>query len=383
MNADASPPLGLSGVRTWSRPSAQPLAAAGRPGSGQFIRNIWYAALWSSELPAGKLVSQMITGTPVLFFRKEDGSAAAITDRCSHHFVPLSMGQIMPGDRVQCPYHGLEFNAQGRCVKNPHGDGTIPAAAHLQSFPVVEKHTVIWIWMGNKPATPETIPNYSCLDNAPELHATAPAYLYMNAGYELLTDNLLDLSHTSYLHSGILGNADTVVADISVVQEGDTVTVARPSRDAENPGILKMMLPEPMDRGDQYSTIRWSPPGCLLLEFGCSPVGQPKETGTGYFAIHFITPETDRTTHYRFSAVRWHVMTTSPELNAQIREKIAQTRKFAFSEQDLPVIEAQQRRIDEAGTPLTPVLLPIDAGPVRYQRILKRLLDADNAAEKR
>ncbi len=343
--------------------------------SGQFVTNCWYVALWASELPADGLVARTLLGRPVLLFRRQDGTPAAMDDTCSHRFAPLSMGKKLPGDRIQCPYHGLEFNADGRCVHNPHGNGAIPQAAHLRGYTLVERHQMIWIWMGERPADPSKIPDYSCLDAADPLHATDPGYMMMNAHYELVIDNLLDLSHISYLHAGILGSAGTIVADIEVTQNDDIITVARRSTDGETPGMLKMM--GAVEQGDQWTVISWMPPSCLLLNFGCGPTGRPMEEGTGYYAIHLLTPETDRTTHYCFSAVRWNVQTTDRALNEEVRGNIAKMRRFAFVEQDGPVIEAQQRRMDAATTPLQPVLLSIDAGPVQYQRILRRMLADD------
>ena len=60
------------------------------------------------------------------------------------------MGKIVGGDRVQCPYHGLEYDATGVCVRNPHGNKHIPARARVKSYPITEKHKAIWIWMGDK-----------------------------------------------------------------------------------------------------------------------------------------------------------------------------------------------------------------------------------------
>src|SRR5262249_15669390 len=157
-----------------------------------------------------------------------------------------------------------------------------------------------------------------------------------------------------------------------VEQKGDVVSVTRNSKDAETPGILKMMSPAGFDRGDQWNTMRWFAPGNMLLEFGASKPGEPKDKGTGYFAIHFLTPDTERTTHYHSAAARWGVL-TDDEQNAKIRDKIYEMRTFAFAEQDLPVIEAQQICMDQAGKDLTPVLLSIDAGPVRYRKVLDRL----------
>lgn len=340
----------------------------------RFIANAWYVALWADELPAGKLVHQTILNQPVVLFRKEDGTPAAIVDRCSHRFAPLSMGKLLPGDRVQCPYHGLEFDTSGSCVKNPHGNCVIPAASHLRSYTVVERHKFIWIWMGDTEGDPAKIPDYSCLDTSPDAHITNEGYLLIKAHYELIVDNLLDLSHTAYVHEGILGNADTVVAEIQVQQTGDVITVARPSKDTSMPGMLKMLGPDNFDRGDQWQTISWYAPSNLILEYGASRVGEPKEKGTGYLALHLITPETGRSSHYRYRAVRWGVQTEGQDKNEQIRQKIGELRNFAFAEQDAPIIEAQQRRIDASPTPLTPTLLAIDGGPVRYRRVLDRML---------
>lgn len=349
-------------------------AATSGAGRKAFIRNAWYVGLWASELPAGKLVPQTILGQPVVFFRKEDGTPAAILDRCSHRFVPLSMGKLMPQDRVQCPYHGLEFGADGKCLKNPHPPCSIPAAAHLPSFPVVEKHSLIWIWMGDKAADPALIPDYSCLETHSPKHITDPGYLGVQANYELVINNLLDLSHVIYVHDGILGSPGLLDSEIKVDLEGDVVTVSRYVKDVETPGMFKMLAPAGYERGDSFTSISWFAPSNLLLKTGVCKTGQPKESGSGYLAIHLLTPETERTTHYRFSAVRWNVMTQGDELNEQLRQKIYELRNFAFAQQDGPIVEAQQRRMDEAGEELRPVLLTIDAGPSRYKRVLDRML---------
>jgi phenylpropionate dioxygenase-like ring-hydroxylating dioxygenase large terminal subunit len=359
-------------------PASPMKTASEAAGNNRLIRNAWYVGLWSSELPAGKLVPQKILNEPVVFFRKEDGQPAAMIDRCSHRFVPLSMGALLPGNRVQCPYHGLEFASDGKCVNNPHPPCTISPAAHLRSFEVVEKHSMIWIWMGDKPADQSLIPDYSFIDSSPALNVTDPGYLNIKANYELIVNNLLDLSHVVYLHAGVLGSAGIVQSDVEVETTGDVVRVSRFARDVETPGMFKMMAPEgKLERGDSFTSIAWYAPSNLLLKTGSCKTGQPQETGTGYLAIHLLTPETGRTTHYRFSAVRWNVLTQGDELNEQIRQKIAELRHYAFAEQDGPVVEAQQRRIDESETVLQPVLLKIDAGPVRCKRVLDEMLSRD------
>ena len=338
-----------------------------------FLRNTWYVVTVAAELKGGELMHRTIMNEPIAFYRKEDDGIAAFTDRCPHRSVPLSMGKLLAGDRVQCIYHGLEFGADGKCILNPHGSGKVSDALHRKSYPVVEKHTLIWIWMGDKPADTDKIPDYSCLDDRPELHVTRPGYLKVNARYELIVDNLLDLSHISYTHAGILGNTDTAEAEPVVAQDGDVITVTRNSRDAETPGILKMMSPGGFERGDQWQAISWFPASNLRLEFGASKPGEPKESGTGYFALHFLTPETDRTTHYYYTAARYNVL-TDDERNREIRDLIYKMRTFAFADQDVPVIEAQQVSLDQPDEKPAQTLLSVDTGPLQYQKVLDRLL---------
>src|ERR1700736_5971695 len=116
--------------------------------SGAYLHNAWYVAAWSDDLADGQLLARTILKEPVVLYRKADGHVAALQDRCPHRFAPLSMGKIVHGDCLQCPYHGLEFDASGACTLNPHGTKNIPPRARVRSYPVTEKHKAIWIWMG-------------------------------------------------------------------------------------------------------------------------------------------------------------------------------------------------------------------------------------------
>src|SRR3954468_4507885 len=201
--------------------------------SGTYMRNAWYVAAWSETVGDGGVLGLTILKEPVMLYRQSNGEVAALADRCAHRFAPLSMGHVIGGNRIQCPYHGLEYDKTGACVLNPHGNKNIPSRARVNSYPVFEKHKAIWVWMGDQPADPSKIPDFSVKDNAPELHTTKLDKIMVKANYELVIDNLLDLSHTSYLHAGILGNADTVESDIGVDQDGDDIVVAlRPRRRA-------------------------------------------------------------------------------------------------------------------------------------------------------
>ena len=347
--------------------------------SGTYLRGAWYVAAWSDDLAEGQLLGRTILNEPLVLYRKSNGDVAALQDRCAHRFAPLHMGKIVEGDRIQCAYHGLEFDGSGACVRNPHGNKHIPSRARVRSYPATEKHKAIWVWMGDREADFSKVPDFGVLDNVPELHTTKRDGFTVHANYELIIDNLLDLSHTSFLHDGVLGNADTVESDITVELDGDDVIVGRHASNAKPPGMNALMWPSAPDRVDKYTSIRWMAPSTLRLVTGICLPGASPETGTGYHAIHLLTPESDRTTHYFFTAVRYNVMTTDEKLNREIQDKIAKMRRFAFEEQDAPVIEAQQRIIDSATTPVDPLTLAIDVGPVRYKTILQKMIASEQA----
>jgi vanillate O-demethylase monooxygenase subunit len=138
-------------------------------------------------------------------------------------------------------------------------------------------------------------------------------------------------------------------------------------------------MPSHPARIDKFTRMRWMPPSNLRLVTGICLPQAARESGTGYHAIHMLTPETDRTTHYFFTAVRFNVLTTDDDLNAQIQDRIATARRFAFEQEDAPVIEAQQEIIDAADTLPDPVILAIDVGPVRYKQILHKLIRAEQS----
>ncbi len=119
--------------------------------------------MWADDLVPGELTSRTICDQPIVLFRRLDGSAAAIVDQCAHRFAPLSRGRLC-GEHVECPYHGLRYDHTGTCVDNPHGSGRIAPALHISSFPVEERHSAIWVWLGEQAADASLIPDFSHLD---------------------------------------------------------------------------------------------------------------------------------------------------------------------------------------------------------------------------
>ena len=336
---------------------------------------MWYVAFWSGDLDDRALHPRRILGEPIVFFRGESGAIIALEDTCPHRFAPLSLGKIVDGDRVECAYHGLQFDGFGSCVFNPHTDHKIPPAAHVRSYAVVEKYSLVWIWMGTAVADPTTIPEYECLDTARPEHISTRNYLNIAADYRLIVDNLLDLSHVPFLHAGVL--TGTVDDEIEVTHSGDNVTITRKSYDVPVPSLTNMMFRNDGKNVDSWLLMHWRPVGCMILDTGVTEPGATKESGTGYFGLHMLTPESPTTTHYHYAAVRFTPPPRPLDEDLKIRDTISTGRKYAFEAQDAPVIEAQQRRMNEIGD-RRPALLAVDAGAIRVQRVIAKLIAAEH-----
>jgi phenylpropionate dioxygenase-like ring-hydroxylating dioxygenase large terminal subunit len=167
------------------------------------LRNSWYVAASDAEI-GSKPLARTILGEPVVLFRTGAGAPVVFEDRCPHRHLPLSMGKLV-GDELQCHYHGLRFAPDGRCVRIP-GQDHIPAGAKAKTYPLVERYHWIWIWMGDPArADPAAIPDFHWLDDAN--WGAKSAYLHVDANWQLIVDNLLDLTHLAFVHETTIGNA--------------------------------------------------------------------------------------------------------------------------------------------------------------------------------
>jgi phenylpropionate dioxygenase-like ring-hydroxylating dioxygenase large terminal subunit len=338
----------------------------------KFVRNLWYAASWAEAVTTETLLYRKIINEPLLFMRRQDGTPIAMSNVCPHRFAPLHLG-CKSGDRVRCGYHGLEFDTDGRCVHNPNTPGTIPPAMKVPTYPVVEKHTMLWVWMGDQPPDESLIPDFSVME-AGDGRSRGRNHFTMAVNVELIANNVMDLSHSSFLHAGLLATPEHANAAIEVAQEGRTVTCQRWSHDVPVPKVFDLLFRRDGCNVDFWTIMRWDPPSCFQLDVGCHAPGGTREEGAGYIGIHILTPETDSTTHYHVGIVRKPVADADQVFEAEI----AALRLQAFRDQDEPLMQAMQDMlgIDELLS-RKPVLFNVDAGPVRMKRVMDQLLQGE------
>ena len=347
-----------------------------------YLKNCWYAAMWSEALTEGELVARTLLDEPLVFFRDASGEAVAMDDMCPHRLAPLRLGKLLPGGRIQCGYHGLEFDSSGQCVRNPHGSGRIISNCRVRTYRLIEKHTLIWIWMGDAAADEALIPDFSFLDAGSGYDVGRRDTISMDTNYRSIVDNLMDLSHASFLHDGVLGNAETVWAEIQVLQDGPYITVQRDMANVPPPLLRDLLFKRDGAQVNMWQKIRWSAPSAVLNDVGTYAPDADRKDFSGQLGCHILTPETATTTHYHTASARQGMVVTMPEEGEEaLKQRIAELRRFAFKEQDDPMLRAQQENILRHPG-VKPVLMEIDAGPVRCQRMLDALIAAEHKEEK-
>lgn len=344
-----------------------------------FLRKVWYVAGWADEVKAGQMLARQICDEPVVLYRDEQGLPHALLDRCPHRFAPLSKGQLCDaGTSIQCGYHGLRFGVDGKCNHNPHGDGRIPIAAAVKSYPVIERWSLIWIWMGDTAdADGSLIPAYPFLDT--DQWYVGTAQIEVDANYALESDNILDLSHIEYLHPTTLGAGHSGEGKTVVTQEGNTVWSRRFIRSEILPTWLYMAtgLPDqaPCDR---WLEVRWDAPSTMYLQADMALTGKPREIGIQSPQAHLFTPASESKTHYFYS------MSMPKTLGDWAEGVVAQNIAglgVPFTHEDKPMLEAQQRAMaGRSFWEMTPVLLDVDAPAVRARRVLEQMLAAEQTA---
>jgi nitrite reductase/ring-hydroxylating ferredoxin subunit len=350
-----------------------------------FIENQWYAAVWAKAL-GEEPMGLRILDKPIVLWRTVDRRVAAMDDLCPHRFVPLHLGKVINGTRIRCAYHGLEFDQSGICVHNPHTNGRIPPAAKVNSYAAVERHGMVWVWLGARKADPALIPDLSPLDSDGTPSSSGPQYvptgaqfsIVMKANYALIGDNLLDLSHACVLHDTLLGNLEMADAEIGIENTTHGFIVRRLAVDTVLPTLFRLMSKDGLERGDTWADMELIGTTCFANHIGVNEAGSGRNGGTSLLGINILTPIDEETTLYHVDGVLMDPPHRRPEDHAEIGRQMGELANFAFTQQDQLTLEAQQAAISDGTLDTSrPAMFDIDIGSARYAQHLKNLLEAE------
>ena len=330
--------------------------------------NAWYVAARAEEV-VDKPLGRQICGERMVFFRGAGGAIHALEDFCPHRGAPLSLGFVR-GEELVCGYHGLAMGCTGRTASMPGQKvGGFPA---IRRFPAVERYGFIWVWPGDtEVADPDAIPSQAWAES-PEWNFGGGMF-HVKCDYRLMIDNLMDLTHETYVHAGSIGQKEIDETPVKTRREGDEVITSRFMEGILPPPFWQMALRSaglPDDRPvDRWQICRFSLPSHVMIEVGVALAGQggydaPDAAKVSSVVVDFITPETVTSHHYFWGmARRFNVG------DAALTDAIREGQAAIFAE-DLEMLERQQANLS-AWPDRRLVLLNIDAGGARARQMIE------------
>ena len=343
-----------------------------------FIKNAWYVAARPEEV-MGKPLGRQICGEKMVFYRGKENKVYAVEDFCPHRGAPLSLGFVEDGNLV-CGYHGLVMGCDGKTVAMP--GQRVRGFPCNKSFSVIEKFGFIWVWPGDQSlASEDQLPELEWAEN-PEW-AYGGGLFHINCDYRLMIDNLMDLTHETYVHSASIGQKEIDEAAPTTRIDGDHVITERHMENIYAPPFWQMAL-RGNNLADDVPVDRWQichffAPSNVHIEVGVAHAGKggyqaAAEHKVSSIVVDFITPETE-TSHWYFWGMARHFQPENAELTDQIREGQGKI----FSE-DLDMLEQQQQNLLR-NPDRKLLMLNIDAGGVQARKVIDRLISQEQVNE--
>ncbi|GAB1269431.1 aromatic ring-hydroxylating dioxygenase subunit alpha [Aurantivibrio infirmus] len=333
--------------------------------------NCWYVAAMPQELN-GKPLGRVICDKHVVLFRNDKKQAIALEDFCPHRGLPLSEGVIENG-KIACGYHGMVVNCDGSCHSMKGQD--VSRLRGIHAYPVIERHGFIWLWPGNAElANPELIPDLAWA-NSPDW-AYGGDYYHMKCDYRLLIDNLMDLTHETYVHSDSIGQPEIEEsAPITAIENGE-VRVSRTMYKIPAPPFWQDALKANNAAHDvlcdRWQVCRYIKPSQVMIEVGvahadCGIQNAEASKRASGIVVDLITPETKTSCHYFWGLARNFNVNDS-----ELTETVRQSQGKIFAE-DLEVLEKQQASLLR-NPERRLISLNIDAGGVHARRVIDKMI---------
>ena len=196
----------------------------------------------SHHLKKNRIVGAKRFGVNLAFFRTADGDIGCVRDMCAHRGASLTGGCVNK-DHIQCPFHGIEYAADGRCIYVPSegkSSNNDYLRFNLKSYPVREAGGIIFVWYGDK--EPDKEPDYFNI-----IQDGSYTYDHMEdtwqVDYSRVIENQLDVSHLAFVHRTTIGRGNKTISHGPKVVWLDDNTLQTSANNEVDNG----QLPKPAD----------------------------------------------------------------------------------------------------------------------------------------
>jgi phenylpropionate dioxygenase-like ring-hydroxylating dioxygenase large terminal subunit len=322
--------------------------------------NNWYVAAAAGEVTGDAPVGVRMLGLDFVLYRS-DGQVRCLSNVCCHRGGALCDGSVTAG-RLACPYHGWQFDGDGRCATIPAlgPDARIPKRARVDAYPAVEKYGWIWVFLGDlpeheRPPIPDLFPEFD--DTA---HWRRVPYRFeAAANWVRMEENSLDTIHTSFVHRRFGGRVDpqSAAMDIELLPYGARVSREKhaPDSSRNSPDLARLL---PADRTRTRVSIEFSIVGI------CHRIQPTFREGMSQINFTARTPVDE----FHTRAFGWQARNylLEPEHDA---ERIRGLQEAI--EEDLRVVERVRPRLTPPGLP-EEFLTKADSMEVAFRRLVRQ-----------
>lgn len=326
------------------------------------LRGHWYPILPVGELASDAPLALRRLGEDLVLWKDRSGIPRLFSDQCPHRSAPLSLGMIR-GERLECWYHGLQFDGEGRCRRVPIDrvdDGPHTGEFQARAYPCEERAGYIWAYLhdGEVYAVPD-------LELEPEI--TDPEYrwfpysLRIDADWLTVLENALDPAHVPFLHRDApflpKDREQTLAWFLPSSVASRSESVPTPSGRGARRAIFQVASRP--DGGDEVEVFH--PPNLNRI-----PVPLP-DGGEPMLSVHYHTPVDDTATMgYWYLARRVRTDEERARWDALWNDFVGPATARVY-DQDAQICAAQVRQRKSGARPR---FLPQDGGYLRARRVL-------------
>jgi len=191
------------------------------------IFNQWYAVLPSKAVKRDGILAVKRLNLALALFRNRNGELGCVTDQCTHRGAALSIG-CLKGDHIHCPFHGIEFDINGKCKFIPaNGKASTEDLSryNVKQHLVREANDIIYLWYGDEEKVTETLPFFN--DYVDDSYSYSEIEDHWNSHYSRSIENQLDVVHVPIVHYNTIGRGNkTLVNGPKVVFENGVITTS-------------------------------------------------------------------------------------------------------------------------------------------------------------
>ena len=204
------------------------------------IYNQWYAILPSKEVKNNKILAVKRLNLDLALFRNKKGQIACVVDQCPHRGAALSKGKIKDG-HIQCPFHGLEFDNNGKCKFIPANGKASTADItryNVKAYKVKEGNGIVYIWYGEDDKIKKELPFFDEYVDSSFVYSEMEDY--WSNHYSRCIENQLDTVHVPIIHHNTIGRGHKTLINGPKVEWKDGIL-----RTSANNEVDKGQKPKP------------------------------------------------------------------------------------------------------------------------------------------